>query len=95
MKTRVNFSTIAGLFMLFVVYSCDTEEKEVREKEVSNINFGATNYIYLIGFPQNPNISPLSITIDDSKKTVRLIVDLTGNKNEDLVRKHGTNHFPN
>lgn len=50
---------------------------------------------YQIGCPTNPNDVPLHISMEESIRTVRVIADLNGNKNEDLVRKYGTKRYRN
>jgi hypothetical protein len=50
---------------------------------------------YRIGVPTNPISSPGWITTAESRKTVRFIADLTGNKNQDMVVKYGTKRFRN
>lgn len=53
------------------------------------------SFEYQIGVPTNPWDSPPHITTEASKYTVRVIADLSGNKNEDLVTKYGTKRFRN
>ncbi|MDY8136979.1 hypothetical protein [Aquimarina sp. 2201CG5-10] len=52
-----------------------------------------SSIVFDFGVPLNPFITPLGISPEDSKNTVRFIADLIGNKNEDLVRKYGTKRF--
>lgn len=54
-----------------------------------------SSLMYMIGFPMNPFVSPYGISVEESMKTVRFIADLSGNKNEDLVRKYGTKRYTN
>ncbi|CAM1374431.1 hypothetical protein [Tenacibaculum xiamenense] len=54
-----------------------------------------SSLVYMIGFPMNPFSSPYGISVENSMKTVRFIADLSGNKNEDLVRKYGTKRYTN
>lgn len=63
-------------------------------EEMRAIEPGET-WIYKIGTPTDPFNGPGWITTEESKKTVRFIADLTGNKNEDIVRKYGTKRFRN
>ena len=54
-----------------------------------------SSLMYTIGIPLNPFVDPYGISVEDSQHTMRFIADLSGNKNEDLVRKYGTKRYAN
>ncbi len=63
-------------------------------EESRSVDHGDT-WFYRIGVPTNPMSNPGWITTEQSRKTVRFMADLTGNKNQDVVVKYGTKRFRN
>lgn len=51
------------------------------------------SFEYRLGCPINPNTDYISI--EDSKHTARVIADLDGEKNEDIIKRYGTTRHTN
>ncbi|WP_157494291.1 hypothetical protein [Fulvivirga imtechensis] len=55
--------------------------------------YPGASFEYRLGCPLVPNTG--YITIEDSKHTVRVIADLDGGKNEEIIERYGTNRYTN